>query len=54
MKMLVCTIGSSQHKNTLNFAKSVAKALAADTTLLGVVDKKRKTEQLEQVLAKVA
>lgn len=54
MKMLVCTIGSKQHKNTLNFAKAVAKALVADTTLLGVVEKKRKTEQLEQVLAKVA
>ena len=54
MKMLVCTIGSKQHQNTLDFAKAVAKALAADITLLGVVDKKRRTEQLEQVLAKVA
>jgi nucleotide-binding universal stress UspA family protein len=54
MKMLVCTIGSKQHKNTLNFATAVARALAADTTLLGVVDRKRETEQLEQVLAKVA
>lgn len=54
MKMLIGTIGSKRHKNTLHFAAEVAKALQADTMLLGIVDKKRKIEGLEQVLASVA
>lgn len=46
MKMLVCTIGSRRHGATLRFAAEVAAALAADVTLLGVVDKKRKIPEL--------
>lgn len=54
MKILICTIGSKQRKSTLRFASRVAEALAASTTLLGVVDKKSKAEELEQVLQEVA
>jgi nucleotide-binding universal stress UspA family protein len=54
MKMLICTLGSKRHKNTLHFATEVAKALVADTMLLGVLDKKRKVGDLERVLATVA
>lgn len=54
MKILICTIGSRRRKETLNFATEVAKALSAETTLLGVVDKKRKVEGQWRVLGKVA
>ncbi len=54
MRILICTIGSKQRECTLRFASQVAEALAADTALLGVVDKKRKTEELEQTLQEVA
>jgi nucleotide-binding universal stress UspA family protein len=54
MKMLVCTLGSKRHKNTLHFAAVVAQALAADTTLLGIVDREAKVEEMRQVLAPVA
>lgn len=40
--MLVCTIGSTQRKDTLRCAAATAKALTAEITLLGVVDKQRK------------
>jgi nucleotide-binding universal stress UspA family protein len=54
MRMLVCTLGSKRHKNTLHFATEVAKALAADTMLLGIVDKERRVGDLGPVLASVA
>ena len=54
MKMLICTIGSKQHKNTLHFAAEVAKALQADAMLLGVLDSKRNVGDLGRVLAAVA
>lgn len=54
MRMLICSIGSRRRKATLSFASEVAEALAADTTLLGVVDKKRAVEGLEQTLQEVA
>ena len=54
MRMLICTIGSKQRSSTLRFASQVAEALTADTTLLGVVDKKRRASELEQVLQEVA
>jgi nucleotide-binding universal stress UspA family protein len=54
MKMLICTIGSKRHKATLRFAQEVAKALSAEVTLLGVVDKKRKVDELGRVLDQVA
>jgi nucleotide-binding universal stress UspA family protein len=54
MKMLICTIGSRQHKETLRYAEGVAKALSAETTLLGVVDKERKVEGQWGALGKVA
>jgi nucleotide-binding universal stress UspA family protein len=46
MKMLICSIGSRNRKATLHFAGEIAKAMAADTTLLGVVQKRRQVEQL--------
>lgn len=54
MKMLLCTIGSAQHKDTLRFAAEVAKALAAEIVLLGIAGKKRKLEELSQELARDA
>ncbi len=54
MKMLVCTIGSKRHGATLRFAAEMAMALGADSTLLGVVDKKRKVEELGRTLDKHA
>ena len=54
MRILICTIGSKQRQSTLHFASHVAEALAAETTLLGVVDKKRRREELEQTLQEVA
>lgn len=50
MRMLICSIGSKQRKSTLRFGAEVARALAADICLLGVVDKKRKVEDLRQAL----
>jgi len=54
MKMLICTIGSSQRKRTLRFGAEVAKALSADTTLLGVVRKEQQAEDLHAVLDEAA
>ena len=54
MKMLICSIGSRRHMNTLRFGAAVAKALAADTTLLGVVPRLRQVEEMSQALDKVA
>lgn len=50
MRMLVCTIGSAQHKDTLRFAAQIAGALAAESTLLGVVNRKQKIDGLAQEL----
>jgi nucleotide-binding universal stress UspA family protein len=50
MKMLVCTLGSRRKEATLHFAASVAKALLADTTLLGVAEKARGALELEIAL----
>ena len=52
--MLICTIGSKRRKSTLRFAREVAKALSAKVMLLGVVDRKREAEELEQFLAQGA
>lgn len=52
--MLICTTGSKRHKATLRFAQIVARALAAEVTLLGVVDKKREIEDLDQSLDAIA
>lgn len=54
MKMLICTIGSSQRKHTLHFGAEVAKALSADTTLLGVVGKGRQAGDLQVILDEAA
>ncbi len=48
--MLVCTIGSAQHRDTLHFATQIARALTAEVTLLGVANQKRKIEGLAQKL----
>lgn len=50
MKMLICSIGSERQKSTLRFAAMVAGALGADTTLLGVVGKKRKAKDMAEAL----
>lgn len=52
--MLICTIGSKQRKSTLRFGIEVAKALSAETTLLGVAEKEKKAEELEQCLLQAA
>jgi nucleotide-binding universal stress UspA family protein len=54
MKMLICTIGSSQREYTLRFGAEVAKALSADTTLLGVVRKEQQAKDLQLVLDETA
>ncbi len=54
MKMLICSIGSKQCKITLHFATEVAKALSADTTLLGIAHKERDTENLMRTLGTAA
>lgn len=54
MKMLICTIGSKRRKRTVRFGIEVAKALSAETTLLGVVNKKRQVESLKRSLDKAA
>lgn len=54
MQMLICTVGSKRHQSTLAFAQEVAKALCSQVTLLGVVHKRRKAEEIEQLLADAA
>lgn len=54
MRLLICTIGSKRHKTTLRFGVEVTKALSANATLLGVVDKRRKSEELGQILEQTA
>lgn len=54
MRMLICTIGSSKRKHTLHFGAEVAKALSADTTLLGVVGKEQKAGDLQVILDEAA
>jgi nucleotide-binding universal stress UspA family protein len=54
MKMLICTIGSKRRKRTVRFGIEVAMALSDETTLLGVVDRKRQVGSLYQSLNKVA
>jgi nucleotide-binding universal stress UspA family protein len=54
MKMLICSIGSKNRESTLHFAAKVAKALSADTHLLGVVHKERRVANLKQFLDNVA
>jgi nucleotide-binding universal stress UspA family protein len=54
MKMLICSVGSNQCQATLRFGEQVAKALSADTTLLGMVKKGREGNQLRAALNKAA
>ena len=54
MRMLKCSIGSRKRLATLAYAAEFAKALNAQVTLLGVVDKKRKAEQLSLDMARMA
>jgi nucleotide-binding universal stress UspA family protein len=54
MKMLICSIGSEQCEATLRFGAEVAKALAADTTLLGMVQREQDVEQLLALLGTAA
>jgi nucleotide-binding universal stress UspA family protein len=50
MKILICTIGSVQRRDTLNFGSAVAGALAAEVTLFGVASKQRRIQELAQEL----
>jgi hypothetical protein len=52
--MLLCTIGSKRREGTLRFGAEVAKALTADTTLLGIVSKDANTELLTAALDEIA
>lgn len=54
MRMLICSIGSKQCTATLHFGAEVAKALSADTTLLGIVKEGYEGKQLQETLKKVA
>jgi nucleotide-binding universal stress UspA family protein len=54
MKMLVCTIGSSQLDTTVGFAAEVAKALSAEVTLVGVAETKDRIGDLGQALDQIA
>lgn len=54
MKMLVCSIGSRKRIATLQFSCSVARALAAETTLLGVAQSEAGLEPLQGVLEDTA
>jgi nucleotide-binding universal stress UspA family protein len=54
MKMLLCTIGSKRRQVTLEFGAQVAKALAADVSLLGVTDREEKLAELSEFLEKAA
>jgi nucleotide-binding universal stress UspA family protein len=52
--MLICTIDSRKRKATLRFAARIAKALASEVIMLGVVDKERDGEQLGLKMDEVA
>jgi nucleotide-binding universal stress UspA family protein len=54
MKMLLCTIGSKRRPITLRFGAQVAKALAAEVTLLGVTDKEDQLSELTVSLEQTA
>jgi len=54
MKMLLCSIGSKKRKTTLRYGATLAKALSAEVTLLGVMDKKRKSSRLELIMNTIA
>ena len=54
MKMLLCTIGSHKRETTLGFGITVAQALAAELTLLGVAKKKDKIASLAKELERRA
>jgi nucleotide-binding universal stress UspA family protein len=53
-KMLICSIGSIRREATLCFAAEVAKALSAESTLLGIVARKQDVEPLDRALSDVA
>ncbi|MFN2225616.1 MAG: universal stress protein [Anaerolineae bacterium] len=54
MKMLLCTIGSHRREATLGFGITVARALAAELTLLGVAKKKDRIASLAEELERRA
>ncbi len=54
MKMLLCTISSERRERTLGFGAEVAKALAAETTLLGVAEEGQDPADLERALNRTA
>ena len=50
MKMLIVAVDSHQYQATLRFGSEVAKALSADTTLLGVLKKGQKGTGLQSAV----
>jgi len=54
MKMLLCTTGSHKREATLGFGISVAQALSADLTLLGVAKNKSHVAALAEELERLA
>lgn len=54
MKMLLCTIGSRQREVTLQYGMTIARALSADLTLLGVARSKHKVSPLAEELSDFA
>ena len=54
MKMLICSIGSRKSRATHAFSAKVAQALAAETTLLGVVNSVTDAEPLTAALERTA
>jgi nucleotide-binding universal stress UspA family protein len=54
MKMLILGVDSHRYLATLRFGSEVAKALSADTTLLGVLEEGQKADRLQRALDKAA
>lgn len=54
MKMLLCTIGSHKREATLGFGTSVARALSAQLTLLGVARRREEIAPLAEELERRA
>jgi nucleotide-binding universal stress UspA family protein len=53
MRMLICSIGSKRSRATARFAASVARAVGAELTLLGIASTEWRAEKLARVLGKL-
>lgn len=54
MRILICTVGSTQCEATLRFGAEFAKALSADTTLLGIAAEGHTDATLRPLLDRTA